>query len=377
MLEFEGSNCFRQRLILSTLTLKPMVIKNIRTNEDEVGLNDYEINLLSLLEKITNGSTFEIDETGTRVECNPGMLIGGSVEHDCSLKRSISYYLEVLFCFAPFCKEPLNVTLTGVTNDQIDASVDSLKSSAIPLLIKFMGILDPADIELKLVSRGLPPNGGGVVTFKCPVRRVVKSLSFLKSGKVKRIRGVAFATRVAPSIANRIVEAAKGHLLKCIPDVYIYTDHRHGKQTGKSPGFGLSLVAETTNGAFYISDAVSNPSGSESGISIPEDVAVDAVFRLFEEIYRGGCVSSINQGLACLLMAVGETDVSKMQLGPLTPYCIQFLRHMQSFFHVTFKLEAEETEKIRSDGHEYKKGSQKIIATCVGIGLTNLSKTII
>ncbi|RWS04778.1 RNA 3' [Dinothrombium tinctorium] len=378
LLEFKGSNCFRQRLILSTLSLKSMVIKDIRVKHEEVGLREYELNLLSLIEKLTNGSSYEVDETGTQLTCKPGLLIGGKVEHECSLQRSISYYLEVLLCFAPFCKVPLDVTLIGITNDQIDVSVDSLKHSSTPILIKFLGILDPSEVEIKVISRGLPPNGGGEVLFRCPIRKYLKPVNMLNSGKIKRIRGVAFATRVAPSIANRIVDKAKGYLLKCIPDVYIYTDHRHGKHSGKSPGFGLCLVAETTNEVFYTSDAVSNPSGSEKGVSVPEDVAVEAVFNLFEEIYRGGCFSSNNQALACLFMALGQTDVSKIQLGPLSPYCIQFLRHMKSFLHVTFKLEVDESsEKVDSEGYEYKKGSQKVIATCIGIGMMNLSKTII
>jgi hypothetical protein len=37
-------------------------------------------------------------------------------------------------------------------------------------------------------------------------------------------------------MSNRIVEAAKGVLLKFLPDVYITTDHSKGANSGKSPG---------------------------------------------------------------------------------------------------------------------------------------------
>jgi RNA 3'-terminal phosphate cyclase-like protein len=53
---------------------------------------------------------------------------------------------------------------------------------------------------------------------------------------VKKIRGVAFALRVSPAMSNRIVESAKGILLKFIPDVYITTDHNKGAVAGRSPG---------------------------------------------------------------------------------------------------------------------------------------------
>ena len=48
-------------------------------------------------------------------------------------------------------------------------------------------------------------------------------------GKIKRIRGTAWAARVSPAVANRMVESAKGILLKFLPDVYLYTDHKVNK----------------------------------------------------------------------------------------------------------------------------------------------------
>lgn len=102
----------------------------------------------------------------------------------------------------------------------------------------------------------MPPLGGGEVIFQCPVRRQLRAQQLLQSGMVKRIRGVAYALRVSPAIANRMVDSAKGVLLKFIPDVYINTDQRRGNQSGRSPGFGLHLVAETTEGVFYAAEEV-------------------------------------------------------------------------------------------------------------------------
>ena len=35
---------------------------------------------------------------------------------------------------------------------------------------------------------------------------------------------------------------------------------------------------------------------------------------------QGGCVDSVSQGLAALMMVLGQQDVSKVQTGQLTPY---------------------------------------------------------
>ncbi|KAF5912765.1 hypothetical protein HPG69_007755 [Diceros bicornis minor] len=149
-------------------------------------------------------------------------------------------------------------------------------------------------------------------------------------------------------MANRIVDSARSILNKFIPDIYIYTDHMKGVNSGnavvtsnafrtesimkcpvlgsfgsvfrnQSPGFGLSLVAETTNGTFLSAELASNPQGQGTAV-LPEDLGRNCARLLLEEIYRGGCVDSTNQSLALLLMTLGQQDVSKVLLGPLSPY---------------------------------------------------------
>lgn len=403
LVQFEGSNCLRQRLILSTVTSRPISIKNIRSSGEEPGLNESEVTLLKLLEKVSNGMTVEVDESGTELFFTPGVLIGGRLEHDCGLKRSIAYYLEVLLFLAPFCKYPLDVTLTGITNDDLDPGVDVLKTVHVGILRKFMKCVEPSDVEVTVLARGLKPNGGGSVNFKSVIRRVLKPIQWLDAGKIKRVRGVSFACRVSPQVANRMVDTSKGLLLKFLPDVYIHTEHMKGPKSGRSPGFGLVLFAETTGGAIYsgeayskvpkvcsnvskvysnVSEVNSNVPGSYSNVSevfskvpdveeapsVPEDVATEATQELFEEIYRGGCTDSSGQGLALFFMAHCESDLSKIQLGPLSPFSIHLLRLMKDMLSITFKLDAETPEN--------KIGAQKVRAACIGVGFSNLNKIV-
>ncbi|XP_071494989.1 RNA 3'-terminal phosphate cyclase-like protein [Diadema antillarum] len=369
VLRYEGCNFFRQRLVLSTLSGKPVCISKIRHKDDDPGLKDFEASFIRLLDKITNGSYIEVNETGTQVRYQPGLLLGGSVEHDCNVQRAIGYYLEALICLAPFVKKPIKAVLRGVTNDQVDPSVDVIKAVTFPLLRRF-GIDE--GLELKINRRGAPPHGGGEVVFRCPVKRNLRPLQLTKPGKVKRIRGVAYAMRVSPATPNRIVDAARGILNQFLPDIYIYTDHMKGPQSGKSPGFGLSLVAETTEGNFISVESASNKAGEEP--STPEDLGKQTAMLLMEEIFRVGCVDSRHQSLALLLMALGQGDVSKITTGPLSPYTIQFLRHLRDFLQVMFKMEV-----IPADAEgdvEMRTGGDKVLLTCVGSGFTNLSKTI-
>ncbi|GBN57179.1 RNA 3'-terminal phosphate cyclase-like protein [Araneus ventricosus] len=84
---------------------------------------------------------------------------------------------------------------------------------------------------------------------------------------------------------------------------------------------------------------------------------------------QGGCVDSNNQSLACLFMALGPTDVSKFKTGPLSPYTIQFLRHIEDFLQLRMKLETEKDENLQL-------GTHKVIVTCVGIGFSNMSRSV-
>ena len=77
-----------------------------------------------MIDSITNGSKIEVNETGTTVFYQPGMLDGGKIEHECNLQRGIGYYLEALLCLAPFMRMPLNAKLLGVTHNQLDPSVN-------------------------------------------------------------------------------------------------------------------------------------------------------------------------------------------------------------------------------------------------------------
>ncbi|XP_072397045.1 probable RNA 3'-terminal phosphate cyclase-like protein [Diabrotica undecimpunctata] len=364
---YKGSNYLRQRLILSVLSGKPVQISEIRIQEDEPGLKEFEVSLIRLLDKVTNGTVIELNETGTSLYFQPGLLYGGEIEHDCCTERAIGYYLEALVMFGIFCKQPLKAKLKGVTANNIDPSVDLIKTSVIQTLKRF--VLDDDDLDLKISKRGLRPLGGGEVTFRCPVRKQTRPVQLLKNGMVKRIRGTAYALRVSPAIANRMVDKAKGVLLNFIPDIYINTDQCRGKQSGNSPGFGIHLVAETTEGVHYSAEQVSNVVANDEDPSIPEDLGVAAAQRLLYEIYLGGVVDSTSQSLAILCMALGDKDVSKLVTGPLSEYSIWFLRHLKDFFGVTFKLEPFEEEESSSG-----QGSSKVLLTSIGIGYTNISK---
>lgn len=243
-------------------------MKNIRSQDENPGLKDYELNLLKLLEKVTNGSVVNINKTGTRLIFRPGMIDcneGMPVEHDCHLDRNISYYLEVVVPICIFGKTFLNLTLTGNTDDNIDQSIDSFKSVWTHLLKQF-GAEHTLDIQVK--KRGYSPLGGGIVAIVQKYAKKLESVSMIDEGKVKRIRGLLTSAKVSPQLTTRVVDKLREVFNDYIPDVWIHTDHYKKAQAGEQPGYAISLVAETSTGMILTKDLNYN----SHDFKLPEDL---------------------------------------------------------------------------------------------------------
>ena len=342
LVRFTTQESFTQRLVLSTLTGRPVHISQIRPSSTKnTGLASYEISFLRLLEAVTNGSQIEISYTGTTIVYKPGLITGSSVgsgisggvirhEIAASCTRGISYFLIPLCLIAPFSKSPVNVLFTGsgvITSSTEfgDISADSVRTAILPLYAKF-GISN--DIELRLLRRSNPgPDGSGgagevQLVFGHQVR-LPKTVHILNPGRVKRIRGVAYSIGVSGSNNARMIDSARGVLNPLAPDTYIFSDVSaapqlaHGAKTTPNQkrkigiGFGLSLVAESSTGCLYSSDMVSPTAG---GI-LPEDIGKSCALQLLESISYGGCVSLTAAPTLLTLMAMGSEDVGRVQIG--------------------------------------------------------------
>ncbi|GAA6063316.1 hypothetical protein JCM10212_005484 [Sporobolomyces blumeae] len=352
VLAFKSASHLRHRLVLSLLSRRPIRIDEIRSQSSEPGLRPCEVSFLRLVEKLSQGSRLEISYTGTSLLFHPGTLAGGHVSHACDPSRSVGWYLEPLLAVAPFGKKDLALTLRGITTDQRDASVDTIRTSGLPHLAMF---LETEGVELRITKRGHPPLGGGEITLTCPSVKAIKSgFDFTNVGQVLKIRGIAHSVRVSPQLSNRLVAAARSVLNRYIPDIYIYTDVYRGEDSGKSPGYALTLLASSTSHVLHSAEASSCPpppasssSSSSSSRAVaeswtpptPEDLGIEAARKLLTEIRRGGCVDRGWEWLVTTMIVLGGEDVGKVKVaGPFDAFFIEHLRDLKAFFGTTFKI---------------------------------------
>lgn len=369
--QYYGSAYLRQRLCLATVSGQNVTISDIRLNDEEPGLRDYEASFVRLLDKVCDGSEISIDETGTTLRYKPGQIIGGSgIVHTCPPSRGVAYFLEGLLLLAPLAKSPLSVRLKGVTNGGPDLSCDTFRTATLPLLAKF-GLSD--DMVFKILKRGAMPGGGGEVLFTCPVVKGIAPVEMLDEGKVKRVRGVAYTTKVSPQFAARMVDAARGILNDFLPDVWIYNDHVKGEACGNSPGYGISLVAETITRNLKSADATADLVGRAAGADeppdaarsaeSPEEVGAAAARRLLAEINLDGVVDTTHQPLVLFFLCLcDEVAPARVRLSRLSPSAVQMLRHIRDFLGVGFQIREDQGD------------SGTVVLSCLGAGVKNTAR---
>lgn len=382
---------FRQRICVAALSGNVVRIDKIRVEDQSApGLHDFEASFLRLIEKLCDGCQVEINETGTTMRFKPGILTGGRIVHDCGTSRSIGWYMEGILPLAIFCKQNVQLTLTGITNDHSDLSVDILKNVTLPLLRNF-GI-GAANLTVK--KRGCYPKGGGEVDIFIPIVRELLPVNITEEGLVARVRGTAFCAKVSPTIVSRVVDSARGVLNKLLPDVYISSDHFRGANSGHSAGYSLSLVAETTTGALLSvertagapiavlegggGEGAEDPSlfgfaseGAGAAQDPPEDVGIQAAHMLLREIQKGGVVDCMHQPLVLVLMAMGPEDVCKVKFGEeLTQSAVQTLQILKDAFSCVFKIKREK-------GPNQQQGEGSIVLSCLGTGYKNMSRRVV
>ena len=400
--EFHGSSLFRLKIAYSLLLNRPIKITEIRSEDINPGLTKYEISFLKLISEITNGTEIHINSTGTGLTLIPGTITnnyGNEFEFSCEKSRGVVYYAEGLVPISLFGKESLHVKLRGITNNDVDNSVDSFRMSTCVLLQK---LVVGDSVEFKVHKRGVLPNGLGEVSLKIPIITQLSPFDWKDEGRIKRVRGVAFTSKINSSFTAQMIDKAREILNNFLPDVWIAVDNYRSKDLNTiSPGYGISLTAETKNGFAFSSDEINEPPESNKTAA---DISKKCTMKFLNEIYTAGCVNANNQGLFLFLMTLSEKNmVSYMKVGRVTSHTKEILRFVYKHMGVKFNIrkiddydkeeseekevksesenEEERGESEEGEGSGYKESdfeipveSEQYMFSCVGIGLKNVAR---
>ncbi|CAI4792497.1 ALI_collapsed_G0050510.mRNA.1.CDS.1 [Saccharomyces cerevisiae] len=325
---FQGSQNFRLRIVLATLSGKPIKIEKIRSGDLNPGLKDYEVSFLRLIESVTNGSVIEISYTGTTVIYRPGIIVGGASTHICPSSKPVGYFVEPMLYLAPFSKKKFSILFKGITASHNDAGIEAIKWGLMPVMEKF-GVRECA---LHTLKRGSPPLGGGEVHLVVD-SLIAQPITMHEIDRpiISSITGVAYSTRVSPSL-------------------------------GRSPGWGITLVAQSKQkGWSYFAEDI-----GDAG-SIPEELGEKVACQLLEEISKSAAVGRNQLPLAIVYMVIGKEDIGRLRINKeqIDERFIILLRDIKKIFNTeVFLKPVDEAD------------NEDMIATIKGIGFTNTSKKI-
>ncbi len=392
-LRFTGYRFLVQRLVLSTLTGRPVHISGIRSSSPtNPGLAPHEVSFLRLLEAVTNGSSFQISYTGTTITYHPGIITGTAdgagasegdvIEHNvpAACTRGVTYFLTPIAMLAPFSKAHVNIRFSGpgvITSatEAGDISVDTFRLAILPLYGLF-GI-PPARIDLIVRQRSCAGHGdrrgNGVVELRFASQvRLPKTLHLNQApGHIRRIGGVAYCSGVSASNTKRMIHAARGVLNVLTGEIRI-GEAPPGKDDARNKvgiGFGLSLVAESNlAGVLYSADLVA-PSG---GGMPPEDIGTRCAHQLLEAIAQGGCVSRTAAPTVLTLMAMGSEDVGRLRLDKDvmgTDEVIGLARDLQKFGGSSWGLRSADDDSV-------DEGMEAVVVSVKGTGVGNVGRKI-
>lgn len=324
----------------------------------------YELAFIELLTRVTVGSKAILSKGNRKLDFRPGSIESSDeeVSFDCGKQRAVSYFLEPLFLILPFAKRRMVVRLEGITNDSVDLDIDSIKDALLPFLA--LALKGGANFDLKVVRRAFRPSAGGLIFFT--VDPTVKTLPkiVVNSKPIKRVRGIAVASKVSTSFLNRMISSAREVLNDYIPDVWIYSEIvKHNPDNF----YGISLSSDT----FLTSGCCFDPmADKESGLA-PEQLGATAALRLVDDaLFGSGIVSTSFQSLVFSLMALTEGQ-SVIVIGRVSDHAVTTLRLIKDFFGVSFLFADVEAKQYAEDEEQENQVSSVVKAGCHGIALRN------
>lgn len=272
-----------------------------------------------MVNTITNGTRIVLSKQGDRLQFYPGMVVNNSnreLSFNCGESRAMSYYIEYLILMAIFGKTDLDISITGITNDNIDPSIDQYARVLPHIMSKFC---PEANFLLKILQRGFRPNGLGSVSLKVGIVKTVTNCKFTQDSLVKRIRGTCYVSKASVNIVGRIISSAREILNDYIPDVWIYSEYSKGVKASKDPGYGVTLIGETSSGCLLSQDRCLDIFG-EKADNGPEELGKNVAILLVEEIMNAGVVDTTLQSFCLFLMAFSGPKPCQIKLGRISAF---------------------------------------------------------
>ncbi|MEM5802112.1 MAG: RNA 3'-terminal phosphate cyclase [Candidatus Aenigmatarchaeota archaeon] len=328
----------RTAIALSSLTLKPVKVINIRKGRPRPGLMAQHATGIKIASEFCNAHVKGLKVGSLEVEFSPK-------KHHFENKKfinigtagSIALLLQTLSPLLIFADKEVELEIKGGTFGLGAPTIEYLKYIAFPILSK-LGLKEP---EIEIKQQGGYPKGGGLVKIKFfPVEKL-SSVKLIERGKVKKIKGISLACNLPIDVAYRQANAAKNLLLKNYEEIEITPQ----VEKSLSPGTSITLWAECEN-SILGSDNI-----GKKGVRA-ENIGEEAAKELIKSIESEAALDKFmaDQIIPFIALASGTSEI---KVEEITEHCETNIRVCEQILGVKFEI--DKNRKIISvDGVGFK-----------------------
>jgi len=232
-----GGSLLRYAIALSSVTMKPVEIYNIRVKRANPGLRPQHLNAVRALARITE-ATVEGDEVGsTALRFIPRKRAGGSFEIDIGTAGSISLIIQAILPACISSEEEISLRIRGGTDVPLAPPIDYMAEvflrNMVPLGVR---------AELKLLRRGHYPRGGGIVELHASPSKLFP-IDKVRGEKFDRVLGRCHAVKLPRSVVERISSSAIDTLRK--EGLRVEIEEEWSEDGHLGPGAGIVLWTDS------------------------------------------------------------------------------------------------------------------------------------
>lgn len=233
-----GGSLLRYAIALSSVTMKPVEVFNIRVKRSNPGLRPQHLNAVRALARMTD-ALVEGDEIGSyRIRFIPRRKAGGSFEIDIGTAGSVSLIVQAVLPVCLTSESETVLRIRGGTDVPMAPPIDYMADVFLPNL-SLLG----ARVELRVLRRGHYPKGGGIIELRVKPSNLI-SIQKVSRDEFSRILGRSHAVKLPRSVVERISSSAEEVLRREGFEVEIEREWSEDDHLG--PGAGIVLWTDSS-----------------------------------------------------------------------------------------------------------------------------------
>lgn len=340
MLTIDGAigygQVLRTALALSSLTLKPIKIINIRKQRQKPGLQPQHLTGVKTIGEFCNAEIRGAKLHSTEIEFIPKQHAINDKTIDIGTAGSIPLLLQTLTPLLLFSNNSVVLEIKGGTAGLGSPTIEYVKYITFPSIAGLGLHLS----EVQIIKQGLYPKGQGVVKVKFDPVKKLNAINLIERDDVENIHGIS----IVGSLPQDVAERQKWGAIKLLDEHGFDSHMQTSLEKTASPGTSITLIAhckKTILGA----DAI-----GKLGVRA-EEIGKQCAEELIASIKSNAALDKWMADHILIFLALAHGK-SKVTVEKITEHCQTNMRVIEQMLDVKFEVD---NNLISVEGIGYKR----------------------